>query len=417
MADPVISVANLSKVYQLYDSPMSRLKEAFHPFKKSYHKDFYALKDINLRIEKNQSVGIIGMNGSGKSTLLKVITKILTPTQGSVHVAGKISALLELGAGFNPEFSGLENAKFQCSLQGFGKEETRDLLPEILEFADIGHFIHQPVKTYSSGMYVRLAFAVAINVQPDVLVVDEALAVGDTYFQAKCMEKIKGFMASGKTLLFVSHDPGAVKSLCDKAYLLNKGELVDEGDPDEVFNYYNALIAEKNVSRAMPSSQKESLRQRSGNKKMQIASATIVNEKGVATETLVSGEKVHIRIEAIANETIENPTIGFLIRDRLGNDIFGINNYFMQQTTGTIKPGESLKVDYTLPLNLGPNVYNLTIAAHSDDTHIGENYDWVNNAVVFKVIPSNDLKFLGFCRLQPEFTSKVSIASRGEPLM
>lgn len=400
----MIHVNDISKVYHLYDSPTDRLKEALSPFRKSYHKDFYALKNIGLHIKDGESVGIIGMNGSGKSTLLKIITGVLTPTTGSIQVNGKISALLELGSGFNPEFTGIENAHFQCSLQGFDKKQTDALMPEILRFADIGSFIHQPVKTYSSGMYVRLAFAVAINVNPDILVVDEALAVGDAYFQSKCIDKIKEFKRQNKTLLFVSHDPGAVKTLCDRAFLLHQGKLVDQGDPDKVYDYYNALLAEKDAHEKGQAPNQAHLRERSGNRKMEITKVEIENARGQVTETFVSGEEVAIAIEATAHSDVENPTFGILIRDRLGNDIFGINNYSMEMSVGKIARGEKIRVRYKLPLNLGPNIYNLTVAAHSDHTHVQDSYDWINNAVVFRAVPSTDLQFIGACRIRPRFS-------------
>lgn len=408
MGDPIIKVKNISKIYHLYDNASDRLKEALHPFSRIYHKEYHALKNINLDISSNHSIGIIGMNGSGKSTLLKIITGILTPTSGSVEVKGKISALLELGAGFNPEFSGIDNVHFQCSIQGYSKEEISEMVPEIVDFAGIGDYIYQPVKTYSSGMYVRLAFAVAINVDPDVLVVDEALAVGDAYFQSKCMRRIKKFISSRKTLLFVSHDAGAVKSICDKAYLLHKGEMVDQGEPDRVFNFYNTLISEQ--VEELGNVDKEAARFRSGNKKIEIIDVVAKNSKGVPREIFVSGETISICIQIKVNIDIVDPAIGIMIRDRLGNDIFGINNNIMKESIGLVKKGQGILVNYKLPLNLGPNVYSLTVATHSHHTHIEDNYDWINNVLVFKVIPSNDLSFLGYCRLHPKFDIQLDQA-------
>ena len=410
MPSPVIKLSNVCKKYNLYSNPADRLKEALHPLRKIYHKEFQALTDINIEIAQSQSVGIIGLNGSGKSTLLKIIAGITQCSSGHVTTRGKISALLELGSGFNPEFTGIENVYFQCSLQGFDKEQTSDLVPEIIAFAGIGNYINQPVKTYSSGMYVRLAFAVAITVDPDVLVIDEALAVGDSYFQAKCMRKIKSFLNSRKTLIFVSHDPGAVKSICDKTYLLHQGRVIDTGDPDKVFNYYNALIAEKQGT--LGELDKEQARVRSGNKKIELTKVEILNSKGLSGETFISGEPISICIEGSVHQSIENPTIGIMIRDRMGNDIFGTNNNYLESFVGLVRKGEKFKAVYKMPLNLGPNTYNLTIAAHSEQTHIEQNYDWINNAVVFKLIPSRDLTFLGYCRLTPQFQFDTSISQK-----
>ena len=403
MSDPMITVQDVTKIYNLYRAPIDRFKEALHPRGKKYHEPFYALKNANLTIERGQSVGIIGMNGSGKSTLLKIISGVITPNSGQIQIHGKISALLELGAGFNPEFTGLENAYFQCSLQGFDRKKTEEIIPGILEFADIGDFIYQPVKTYSSGMYVRLAFSLAVSIEPDILIVDEALAVGDAYFQAKCIQRIKTFMASGKTLLFVSHDPGAVQTLCSKAYLLHKGEVVDEGDPKKVFNYYNGLIAEKDAGKSKVI-HKETLRERSGNKRVEIMDVQISTQDGKSLETFVSGERITIKVTLKANDTVTDPTVGILIKDRLGNDIFGTNNAHMQIPIGCLERGDIVDTFYQFDLNLGPNIYTLTAAAHTDETHIHENFDWINSAVVFKVIPSTDLRFLGYCRLVPKFS-------------
>lgn len=238
MTSIVISVKHLTKVYKLYDKPIDRLKEALNPFKKSYHKDFYALNDVSFDIKKGETVGIIGKNGAGKSTLLKIITGVLTPTSGSVQVNGKIASLLELGAGFNPDYTGLENIYFQGSLMGYTRAEINAKVDEILAFADIGEFIHQPVKSYSSGMFARLAFAVAINVDPDILIVDEALSVGDMLFQVKCMARMRAMMEQGVTVLFVSHDTHSIKTLCNQAVWIENGCVKEYGDAGTVANKY-----------------------------------------------------------------------------------------------------------------------------------------------------------------------------------
>jgi lipopolysaccharide transport system ATP-binding protein len=240
--DSAVRVENITKVYKLYDSPKERLKESINPFGKSYHRDFYALNRVSFEIKKGETVGIVGKNGCGKSTLLKTITGVLTPTSGSVTVDGKISALLELGAGFNPELTGLENVYFNGTILGYTREEIDERLDHILSFADIGHFLHQPVKTYSSGMFVRLAFAVAINVDPDILIVDEALSVGDEAFQRKCFSRIMDFQKQGKTILFVSHSAGTIVELCDKALLFDHGELLLQGAPKPVVTRYQKLL-------------------------------------------------------------------------------------------------------------------------------------------------------------------------------
>lgn len=243
--ESVIQIQNVSKVYKLYENPIDRLKESLHPGGKKYHHDFFALRDISFDVKKGETVGIIGKNGSGKSTLLKIITGVLTPTMGTMNVSGRISALLELGAGFNPEYSGLENVYLQGTMMGYSREEMRERVPEILKFADIGEFINQPVKVYSSGMFIRLAFSVAINVEPEILIVDEALAVGDMSFQAKCMTAFKRMQQKGVTVLFVSHDTASVKSLCSWAVWLENGVIKRIGNAGEIAEDYMRTIREE----------------------------------------------------------------------------------------------------------------------------------------------------------------------------
>ena len=227
-----ISVKNVTKIYRLYDKPIDRLKESLSVTHKNYHKDFYALQNLSFDVKKGETVGIIGTNGSGKSTILKIITGVLTPTSGEVMVDGKISALLELGAGFNQDYTGIENIYMNGTMMGFSKKEMDEKLPDILEFADIGDFVYQPVKTYSSGMFVRLAFALSINVEPEILIVDEALSVGDVFFQSKCYRRMDELRKSGTTIVMVTHDMGSVIKYCDKVVLLNRGEFVAETDID-----------------------------------------------------------------------------------------------------------------------------------------------------------------------------------------
>ncbi|NBL00561.1 MAG: ABC transporter ATP-binding protein, partial [Erysipelotrichia bacterium] len=243
MPNTAIKVNHLTKVYKLYDNPIDRLKESLHPLKKQYHKEFYALNDISFEIKKGETVGIIGKNGAGKSTLLKIITGVLTPTSGSVHVNGRIASLLELGAGFNPEYTGVENIYFQGSLMGYTREEVAKKVDEIIAFADIGDFVYQPVKMYSSGMYARLAFAVAINVDPDILIVDEALSVGDAAFQNKCIRKMEEIGKKGITILFVSHDTQTINKFCNRAIWLNNGVIKEQGKPEIILENYMSFMS------------------------------------------------------------------------------------------------------------------------------------------------------------------------------
>ena len=245
-----IKVQNLTKTYKLYDKPIDRLKESLHPLKKKYHKEFYALNNVSFEIKKGETVGIIGKNGSGKSTLLKIITGVLTPTAGRVSIHGKISAILELGAGFNPEMTGLENIYLNTSINGMNKAQTDKKIDEIVAFAELGEFIHQPIKTYSSGMKARLAFAVSINVEPDILIVDEALSVGDSAFQRKCFAKMEEIRAKGATILFVSHSEGSIVSLCNRAIWISNGNQIIDGTPKLVTGLYMKHINENKIDKS-----------------------------------------------------------------------------------------------------------------------------------------------------------------------
>lgn len=400
-----ISVKNLTKIYSLYNHHTDRLKEALHPFRKKYHHDFYALRDVSFEIKKGETVGIIGKNGAGKSTLLKILTGVLTATSGNVQINGRVSSLLELGTGFNPELTGIENIYFNSTINGLSKAEIDNKVDDIISFADIGEFINQPMKTYSSGMFVRLAFAVATSVNPDILIIDEALSVGDMAFQTKCMKKIRRFVESSKTLIFVSHDAGAVKTLCERAILLDKGVVTDQGSPDKVFDYYNALLAiDEDKTGDVSKIEMDELRKRVGSRAIEITKVEMKNSKGIVTDTFVSGETVSIDITCHSNEAIESPTFGILIRDRLGNDIFGTNNFNMKIDAGKIVKGNNYVLRYEFNLNLGPNIYNLTAAVHDGMTHIEKCYDWINSILTFKVIPSNGFQFIGVSRLVPAFS-------------
>jgi lipopolysaccharide transport system ATP-binding protein len=340
--DIAISLTNLSKKYLLYDSPKHRLKEALHPFRKKYHRDFYALKDINLEVRRGETFGIIGRNGSGKSTLLKIITGVLTPSSGSVELNGVVTALLELGGGFNPEFSGIENIYFNGSIMGFSKSQMDEKLDDILSFADIGDFVYQPVKMYSSGMFVRLAFALSVSVDPDILVVDEALSVGDTFFQAKSMVKIKKMIDNeGTTLLFVSHDTGTIKSLCKKGILLDKGTIIYNGDASVAVEKYFGMKVEseqkivKNRTTVQPEDNKalndcfndnEEFEKRASFQRVQNGKASfkyvaLLDENGNEIESVEYGQKVTLRMAVEVHEDIHLLGYGYHIRDENGVDM------------------------------------------------------------------------------------------------
>ena len=406
----MIKIEGVSKKYKIYPSHLHRLKEWMSFGNQICHREFWALRDISVNVLKGTCMGIVGANGAGKSTLLKIITGTTNPTVGSVSIEGRIAALLELGMGFHGEFTGVQNIIMNAKLLGLSDDEINERMESIIRFAEIGDFIDQPLRTYSSGMQIRLAFAVASSVEPSVLIIDEALSVGDIYFQQKCMRRIREFRDKGTTILFVSHDPGAVKNLCDEAILLDKGQIVDKGKPDEVLDYYNSMIAKKSESGDKATFQIEKtikgdgsgIGHRSGNFKAVISSIDMVNEKGDNQSIIISGQKIFLKIKCCVLDKIENPSFGILIKDRLGNDIFGTNTFFMGKEIGDCDFGDEIGITYGFDANLGPGEYTLTVALHTYETHLEECFDWIDKTLAIKVIASTDFKFVGVAKLMPE---------------
>ena len=333
-----IEIRNLSKMYKLYNKPSDRLRDSLGLSRKKRYKEHYALQNINFDIHEGECVGIIGTNGSGKSTILKIITGVLSPTEGTVTVNGRISALLELGAGFNPEYSGMENIYLNGTMLGFSEEEIDSRLDEILSFADIGDFVNHPVKTYSSGMFVRLAFAVAVNIDPEILVVDEALSVGDVFFQSKCYHKFEEFKKQGKTILFVSHDLGSVSKYCDRVILLNQGEMLDEGTPKAMVDMYKQLLVHQDpVKQAENTEPEENWKDgfqvnpntlEYGEKQAEIRDFVVVDSSGRHTNTIEKGSEFEIKMRLHFNESIQQPIAAFTIKNIQGTEITGTNTMY-----------------------------------------------------------------------------------------
>lgn len=380
--DIAIKVENLSKVYKLYNAPIDRMKEALNPFKKLYHKEFYALNDLSFEIKKGETVGIIGKNGSGKSTLLKIITGVLNQTSGKVTVSGRISALLELGAGFNPEYTGMENIYFQGNLMGFEHEEMESKVQEILDFADIGDFIHQPVKNYSSGMFARLAFAVAINVEPEILIVDEALSVGDMAFQAKCFNKFKEFRDKGITILFVTHSTDLILKYCQSAVLINEGIKIKDGDCKDTVETFRKLmvnIARKNVEQEEEKQAKKEdkplVKQRNlkeqltinptpivyGSMEAEIIDFGIINDKGIITNQLYHDEDYVIQMTVKFDADIIDPIFAYTLKSVDGLELTGTNSLNLNQVFGKIKAGEKVTVRFNQNMILNSGQYLLSL--------------------------------------------------------
>lgn len=411
MAENAIEVRDVTKIYKLYEKPIDRLKESLHPSHKSYHKDFHALNGISFAVERGQTVGIIGTNGSGKSTILKIITGVLTPTSGQVKVDGKISALLELGAGFNSDYTGIENIYMNGTMMGYSRKEMDEKLQDILDFAEIGDFVYQPVKTYSSGMFVRLAFALAINVEPEILIVDEALSVGDVFFQSKCYRRMEEIRKSGTTILMVTHDMGSIIKYCDKVVLLNKGEFIAEGSAGKMVDMYKKIlagqmdaleaelaemndfsgdkvvVAEKNKGEDSEASDtaageakasgrsgksKEDLmkskltinanRTEYGDGRAEIFDLGLLDERGNVTNLLLKGEMFTIKERIRFNADIPAPIFTYTIKDKKGTDLTGTNTLYEGTDIKPVKKGDVYEVAFTQKMTLQGGEYLLSMS-------------------------------------------------------
>ena len=410
-----VRVDSVSKQYRIYDRPADRLKETVTRGRWKAHREFWALKDISFEVEAGTTTGIIGPNGSGKSTLLQIITGTLEPTHGSVSIEGRVAALLELGAGFNPQFTGIENIFMNAALMGFSKAETEHLLPEIANFAEIGDFIYQPLKTYSSGMYIRLAFAAAIAVAPQILIIDEALAVGDAVFQHRCTRRIKEMQENGTTILFVSHDPSAIRALCNRAILLNQGQKIAEGTPSDVLNRYQKIIMarqqayEANLAAAdQPASElfestaaPLSYVYRHGDRSAEVLQVELLDGALRPIELVETGEPVVVRLVYVAHDDLDDVVCGFLIRNRHGIHVYGTNTELQEVPFEGVKRGELTEVTFEFNCWLAPEMFSLCIAVHSS---AGVSFDWLDGCLFFRVMSA--VKMEGVTNLNANASSK-----------
>lgn len=372
MSNVAIQVSHVSKLYKLYDKPMDRLKESLGLTRQKKYKEHYALNDLSFDVKKGECVGIIGTNGSGKSTILKIITGVLNPTAGAVTVNGRISALLELGAGFNMEYTGIENIYLNGTMMGFSREEIDAKIDDILAFADIGDFVYQPVKTYSSGMFVRLAFAVSINIDPEILIVDEALSVGDVFFQVKCYRKFEEFKKLGKTILFVSHDLSSISKYCDRVVLLNKGVKMAEGAPKRIVDLYKQVLVNQDAEVVEQGTQSELAKVGTtssdklwkadlelnpqlldyGEKQAEIIDFAIIDDRGMINSSIVKGTDFKIRMKVRFNMDLQDPIFAFTIKDTQGTEVTGTNTMYENVSSGPVKKGDEKIVTFTQKMNL-----------------------------------------------------------------
>lgn len=397
-SDIAIQARGVSKIYKLYDRPTDRVKEALHPFRKKYHHDFFALKDINFEIKKGETIGIIGKNGSGKSTLLKIISRVLSPSEGKVHVEGKVSALLELGAGFNYELTGLENIYFSGAIMGYSKDEIDSKTDYILSFADIGEYINQPLKTYSSGMAIRLGFAIATSVDPDILVIDEAISVGDANFQMKCFKKFAQFREQKKTILFITHALDYLLKYCDKGILLDSGQKIIESKPKETVDVYKKLLANCGYRQKSASNDIDY-----GNKKAQIVDFGIYDTDGNKVQQLFNDDLFIIKMEIVINSDVSNPVFAYTIKDLHGNEITGTNSFFEKVVTGDFKKNDQVFVEFTQRLNLQNGNYTLSLGCTNFEKDDFVVYHRLYDVSVFQSVTVK--QFVG----QHNLESKISI--------
>jgi lipopolysaccharide transport system ATP-binding protein len=398
-----IIVQNLGKAYKQYPTRWSRLFEWIIPLNKPRHALKWVLQDINFTVQAGEAIGIIGINGAGKSTLLKMITGTTQPTTGKVTLSGRVAALLELGMGFHPDFTGRQNVFMSGQLLGYSVKDLTRLMPEIETFAEIGEYIDQPIRVYSSGMQMRLAFSVATAIRPDILIVDEALSVGDAYFQHKSIERIRNYRKQGTTLLIVSHDKVAIQTMCDRAILLDSGRIAKEGDPEEIMDFYNALLADrKNENIQQQETDDTRIQTTSGTGEAVVKDIKLFNKNNKIIDVVDVGEKVRLSIDVDVKEDIPELVLGYMIKDRLGQSIYGTNTHYLKNHLHHLKKGKKIHYDFDFNINLGTGSYSIAVALHTSATHLQKNYEWRNLALVFNVVNLNKPTFVGITWLPPK---------------
>ena len=402
----ILSVQNICKTYLDYESNFKRFASWFSKNKEEKNVKT-VLKDVSFDVGAGEVVGLIGQNGAGKSTLLKIISHTLKPSSGRVTSSAKISSILELGMGFHGDLTGRQNAYQSCSLMGYSKEQIDEIIAYIEDFAEIGEYFDYPVRIYSSGMQMRLAFSVVTANRPDILIIDEALSVGDVYFQHKSFDKIKEFKSLGTTLIIVSHDSGAIKSICDRVILLEKGQILKDGEPEAVLDYYNALISKKqDVQISQVALENGKIATISGNKKACIKNVEILDAAGKKIQNLEVGKKIKLKVTVQANENLPSLVLGYQIKNRFSQVVYGTNTYHLKQALKNLKKGEEYNFSFEFDANLGVGSFSVTIALHDSDNHLQNNYEWRDNAIIFNVVNFSKPDFVGLAYLEPSLEVK-----------
>ena len=400
-----IRVSGLGKAYKQYPNRWSRLLEWLVPFSGTHHHLHWVLQGVDFEIQPGEAVGIVGVNGAGKSTLLKMITGTTQPTCGQIQLQGRVAALLELGMGFHPDFTGRQNVFMAGQLLGMQVEEIEELMAEIESFAEIGDAIDQPVRTYSSGMQMRLAFSVATARRPDILIVDEALSVGDAYFQHKSFDRIRNFRKAGTTLLIVSHDRSAIQSICDTAILLEGGRMAMRGKPEEVMDYYKAMLAQREGQTVrqemLANGQVQTI---SGTGEAGILSVRLLDAQGRSVEVAEVGQPMVLEVQAEVREDIERLILGFMIKDRLGQAIYGINTHRLDKAITDLTAGERVTFRFAFDMRLGKGNYSIALSLSRLDSHLDRNFEWRDYGLVFHVINNRQEDFVGCSWLEAQTT-------------
>lgn len=392
-----IQVSQLGKAYKQYPTRWARLAEWLIPFSAPRHQQQWVLQDVSFSVSPGEALGIIGMNGAGKSTLLKIITGTTQPSAGRLQMRGRVAALLELGMGFHPDFTGRQNVLMASQLLGLQRSEIEALMPEIEAFAEIGDAIDQPIRTYSSGMQMRLAFSVATAHRPDILIIDEALSVGDSYFQHKSFERIRSFRRAGTTLLIVSHDRFAIQSICDRAILLEFGRIAMQGEPEMVMDYYHARMGDglNRIARQEMLAYGK-VRTISGTGEVEITDVQLLDNTGTAVDVVEVGSEVVLEVRVKAQEDIEQLIVGFMLKDRLGQAMYGINSHRLKQPLCNLKAGELVVYRYAFPMRLGAGNYSVSLSLSKSDSHLDGNYEWRDCAMIFHVVNNHHENFIGY---------------------
>lgn len=395
----MIIVNQLSKSFKLYKKPSDRLKELV--LRKPYHSRHTVLHDINFTVADGEALAILGRNGAGKSTLLKILTGVLQPDCGQIELSGKLTGLLELGTGFDFNLTGLQNIRTNGLLIGMTPEEVEQKMDAIIKFSELGHYIHEPIRTYSSGMVMRLAFSISIHADPQIFLIDEALSVGDGHFQQKCMRRIRQFRAEGGSIVFVSHDLNAVKMLCDRAIVLDKGHIAADDEPEAAVNIYNQILGASEEEEDLPQSQDQGY----GSYEATIEDAEL---KGIDSDShiITSGEQAELKVRIQATHTLNSVTFGLMIRDRFGQDIFGTNTHHLGHPI-SLQEGEQKEFRLVLPITLAPGKYTVTLALHEGADHTRHCYHWWDNAISFEIAGIRGPQFGGVCNLSPTIQERT----------